>query len=280
MPELPEVETTLRGIEPHLKNNYINSVAVFEPRLRWPVSDQLSQLTDCKVPTLRRRAKYLLLDTSGGQINGRKSPDAHIIIHLGMSGSLRIVDADTPRKKHDHIDFKISTGHIMRYHDPRRFGAVLWTDQPAEQHDLLKNLGPEPLDPAFSGELLFKASRKRKVAVKNLIMDGHIVVGVGNIYASEALYMAGVRPGVAAGRVTAKKYQSIAAAIKEVLGNAIAMGGTTLRDFVNTDGKPGYFQQTLNVYGRKNEPCSACSTSIQMKVIGQRSTFYCPNCQK
>lgn len=279
MPELPEVETTLRGIEPHLKNNRIKSISVFESRLRWPVSEQLSQLTNCKVPALRRRAKYLLLDTTGGRINGAAAGDAHIIIHLGMSGSLRIVDADTPRKKHDHIDFKLATGQIMRYHDPRRFGAVIWTDKAAEQHDLLVKLGPEPLDDDFNGELLFKASRRRKVAVKNLIMDGHIVVGVGNIYASEALFLAGVRPAIAAGRVSAKKYHAIADAIKKVLCEAIAMGGTTLRDFVNTDGKPGYFQQTLNVYGRKNEACHLCQSTIVMKVIGQRSTFYCPKCQ-
>lgn len=280
MPELPEVETTLRGIEPHLKNKTIERVSVFESRLRWPVSKQLAQLSNCTVAGLRRRAKYLLFGLHGGQINGRQSPDAHIIIHLGMSGSLRIVDADTPRKKHDHIDFYLSTKQIMRYHDPRRFGAVLWTDQAAEQHDLLKKLGPEPLDDAFNGELLFKASRKRKVAVKNLIMDGHIVVGVGNIYASEALFLAGVRPGIAAGRVPAKKYDAIATAIKEVLSNAIAMGGTTLRDFVNSEGNPGYFQQTLNVYGRKDQPCRICDSKIQMKVIGQRSTFYCTHCQQ
>lgn len=279
MPELPEVETTLRGVEPHLKGQCIKSITVFQPKLRWPVSDQLSNLENCEVTGLKRRAKYLLLEINSGKIAGKKTGGAHIIIHLGMSGSLRIVDAYTPRKKHDHIDFFLSTGKIMRYHDPRRFGAVLWTDNPPEQHELLSKLGPEPLENAFDGAHLFKASRKRKIAVKNLIMDSHIVVGVGNIYASEALFLAKVRPGVAAGRVSAKKYEAIAASIKEVLSNAIAMGGTTLRDFVNTEGKPGYFQQTLNVYGRKDEACYKCGTTVQMKVIGQRSTFYCPDCQ-
>lgn len=279
MPELPEVETTLRGIEPHLKNQQIKEISVSQPQLRWPVSDQLYHLKKCRVVALRRRAKYLLVEINGGTLKDKPAGTGHIIIHLGMSGSLRIVDADTLRKKHDHIDFYLSTGKIMRFHDPRRFGAVLWTNRPTEQHALLSKLGPEPLDGAFNGEHLFKASRKRKVAVKNLIMDGHIVVGVGNIYASEALFLAKVRPGVAAGRISAKKYAAIAQAIKKVLSNAIAMGGTTLRDFVNTDGKPGYFQQTLNVYGRKNEPCHTCGSVVQMKVIGQRSTFYCPDCQ-
>ncbi len=280
MPELPEVETTLRGVEPHLKDQCIKSISIFQPQLRWPVSKQLSSLKGAKVTVLKRRAKYLLIEVTGGTIAEKKAGTAHIIIHLGMSGSLRIVDAKTLREKHDHIDFFLSTGKIMRYHDPRRFGAVLWTDLPPAQHELLSKLGPEPLDNTFDGAHLFKASRNRKVAVKNLIMDGHIVVGVGNIYASEALFLAKVRPGVAAGRISAKKYAAIADAIKNVLSNAIAMGGTTLRDFVNTEGKPGYFQQTLNVYGRKNEACNLCGTTIQMKVIGQRSTFYCPTCQR
>ena len=280
MPELPEVETTLRGIEPYLEGQQINSVRIRQPRLRWPVSAELFTLSNCPVISLQRRAKYLLIEIENTFINSASKPPAFIIIHLGMSGSLRIVKHDTPQKKHDHIDFHLSNEKVMRYHDPRRFGAVLWTDKAVQQHELLKKLGPEPLAPEFDGKHLFKASRRRKVAVKNLIMDSHVVVGVGNIYASEALFLAGVRPGIAAGRISAKKYHAIALAIKKVLADAIKMGGTTLRDFVNSEGNPGYFQQTLNVYGRKNEPCRVCNNTIQLKVIGQRSTFYCPQCQQ
>ena len=279
MPELPEVETTLRGIEPFLKGQQIVAVKIRQPKLRWPVSFELSGLSYCRVLSLKRRAKYLLIEIDNTPKESSTSKPAHIIIHLGMSGSLRIVDNNTPLKKHDHIDFLLSNNKIMRYHDPRRFGAVLWTNEIIQQHKLLRKLGPEPLNTEFNGKHLFDASRKRKIAVKNLIMDSHVVVGVGNIYASEALFLAGVRPGLAAGRISARKYEAIAEAIKKVLADAIKMGGTTLRDFVNTEGNPGYFQQTLNVYGRKNDPCRVCQHQIQMKVIGQRSTFYCPQCQ-
>lgn len=272
MPELPEVETTLRGIEPHVLEQKINAVVVREARLRWPVSAEFNSLKNLYVTALRRRAKYILMQVS-------KPLHGHIIIHLGMSGSLRVVDKNTPLRKHDHIDFVLATGKALRYHDPRRFGAVLWCAVSIEQHSLLKSLGPEPLSNHFHGEHLFMASRKRKVAVKNLIMDGHVVVGVGNIYASEALFDAGIRPGKAAGRVTKASYEALATAIKKVLARSIAQGGTTLRDFVNSDGQPGYFQQTLNVYGREDEPCRRCGTSIKAKTIGQRSTFYCPTCQ-
>ncbi len=273
MPELPEVETTLRGIEPYLLEQKITRIVVREKRLRWPVSSELLTLTNQTVSALNRRAKYLLVSL------GRQQTE-HIIIHLGMSGSLRIVDKNSELKKHDHIDFHLSCNKILRYHDPRRFGAVLWTDKAISDHVLINSLGPEPLSNAFHGAHLFKASRKRKVAVKNFIMDGHIVVGVGNIYASEALFLSGIRPGKAAGRLTAKQYDDIAAAIKKVLGQAIEQGGTTLRDFVNSDGQPGYFQQTLNVYGRTDEPCRICQSAIKCKVIGQRSTFYCAQCQQ
>lgn len=272
MPELPEVETTLRGIEPHLLKQKISRVIVRESRLRWPVSHEFFNLENAKVCELKRRAKYLIIKTAPPR-------SGSIIIHLGMSGSLRIVAPETALKKHDHIDFFLSTGKVLRYHDPRRFGAVLWTDEPVENHDLLKSLGPEPLSDQFDGNHLFEASRKRRIAVKNLIMDGHIVVGVGNIYASEALFMAHVRPGKAAGRVTRNQYEQLVAAIKTVLARSIAQGGTTLRDFVNSEGQPGYFQQTLNVYGRGGEQCRTCDTTIKSKVIGQRSTFYCPRCQ-
>ena len=273
MPELPEVETTLRGITPYLLEHTINNVVIRESRLRWPVSRELFTLKNKSVSALHRRAKYLIISLAGTHTE-------HIIIHLGMSGSLRIVDQHSELKKHDHIDFNISSGRVLRYHDPRRFGAVLWTDAPSEQHALLRSLGPEPLSDEFTGTHLFNASRKRKVAVKNLIMDGHVVVGVGNIYASEALFLAGVRPGKAAGRVTAKQFDAIASAVKKVLAHSIKQGGTTLRDFVNSDGQPGYFQQTLNVYGRAGELCHVCGRIIKSKVIGQRSTFYCSYCQK
>ncbi|MEM7257990.1 MAG: bifunctional DNA-formamidopyrimidine glycosylase/DNA-(apurinic or apyrimidinic site) lyase [Pseudomonadota bacterium] len=272
MPELPEVETTLRGIEPHLLEQKISKVVVRETRLRWPVSEAFQTLKNAHVSNLHRRAKYIIMQVTAPR-------HGHIIIHLGMSGSLRVVDQHTPLKKHDHIDFILTRGKALRYHDPRRFGAVLWTDEAIEQHILLKSLGPEPLSNHFHGEHLFNASRKRKMAVKNFIMDAHVVVGVGNIYASEALFAAGIRPGKAAGRISKAGYEALAAAIKTVLARSIAQGGTTLRDFVNSDGQPGYFQQTLNVYGRQGEPCRQCSGVIKAKTIGQRSTFYCSNCQ-
>lgn len=270
MPELPEVETTLRGIAPYLQGHTIEAVSVREPRLRWPVSPELSTLKQLPVVALSRRAKYLIISTEPG----------HIIIHLGMSGSLRIVDDNEPRRKHDHVEFRLSAGKLMRYHDPRRFGAVLWTDNDVAQHSLLSKLGPEPLADTFDAEHLYRATRKRKTAIKNLIMDSHVVVGVGNIYASEALFLARIRPGQAAGRISRAQSVKIVEAIKQVLADAIKQGGTTLRDFVNSDGAPGYFQQTLNVYGRTAEPCRHCQVAIKSKIIGQRSTFYCPRCQQ
>ncbi len=269
MPELPEVETTLRGLAPHLLSRHIEKTVVHQTQLRWPVPDVLTRLKNCRVISLRRRAKYLLIETDQG----------HLILHLGMSGSLRVVDKNTERRKHDHVEFHLSSDQTLRYHDPRRFGAVLWTTEPPEHHPLLTKLGPEPLEPAFDGSHLFNASRKRKVAIKNLIMNSHIVVGVGNIYASEALFLASIRPAKSAGRTSRTRYDDLAKAIKEVLNDAVNMGGTTLRDFVNSDGQPGYFQQTLNVYGRKGEPCHHCGHVIKMITLGQRSTFYCPGCQ-
>lgn len=219
---------------------------------------------------LRRRAKYLIIETTEGAI----------IIHLGMSGSLRIIDNNAPLRTHDHVEIQLGSGTIIRYHDPRRFGTVLWTQEQPENHPLLKSLGPEPLGNQFNAERLFLLSRRRKLAVKNFIMDNHVVVGVGNIYANEALFLAGIRPGRAAGRVTRDQYEALAIQIREVLANAIAMGGTTLRDFVNSEGEPGYFQQTLNVYGRAKQPCHQCKNTIKLRTIGQRSTFYCPQCQR
>lgn len=270
MPELPEVETTLRGIAPHMLGRTIKHIDITQPMLRWPVPEEIHTLNGARVTNLRRRAKYLIIETTAGCA----------IMHLGMSGSLRVVNDDAQRRKHDHVEFLLCDKGRIRYHDPRRFGALLWTDKQPENHPLLQTLGPEPLGNEFNGDRLFRLSRRKKVAVKNFIMNNSIVVGVGNIYANEALFLAGIRPGKAAGRITAAAYETLAGHIRQTLQRAIDMGGTTLRDFVNSSGEPGYFQQSLHVYGRHNEPCTHCSTQIKMKVIGQRSTFYCPECQR
>lgn len=269
MPELPEVETTRRGIEPHLCNRTITAVNVYQPSLRWPVPKSLQHLVGRQITNVSRRGKYLLVSV----------PPVTLLIHLGMSGSLRMVEPDSPRRKHDHIELRLDSDVMLRYHDPRRFGCWLVTDGDPHAHELLAELGPEPLGNAFHGDYLFEHSRNRKVAVKNFIMNSHIVVGVGNIYASEALFLAGLRPGRAAGRITKNQYSALASTIRAVLTRAIEEGGTTLRDFVNASGEPGYFAQTLNVYGRDNEPCRQCGTLIKSKVIGQRSSYYCPGCQ-
>ena len=271
MPELPEVETTRRGIAPHIVGRRITGLLVRERRLRWPVSPGLERLLpEQTVLDVRRRAKYLLIETAAGTV----------IAHLGMSGSLRIVPSELPAGKHDHIDIRFDTGHSLRLTDPRRFGALLWTSEPVERHELLATLGPEPLSDALSGDYLFQAARGRKVAVKNFIMDGHVVVGVGNIYANEALFLAGIHPLRSAGRVSRDRYAALAAAIKHVLAASIEMGGTTLRDFVGGDGKPGYFKQTLRVYDRLGAPCRQCGAPLRGKRIGQRSSFYCVHCQR
>jgi len=270
MPELPEVETTRRGIESHLVGQRIREVRVHNGQLRWPVPKQISQLNGSTIHQLRRRAKYLLLESERGTA----------IVHLGMSGSLRVVDNHSERRKHDHIELLLNNGVVIRYHDPRRFGAFLWTTDRPETHELLASLGPEPLGNEFNGELLFRKSRNKKLAIKNFLMDNHVVVGVGNIYANEALFMAGIRPGKAARRLTRANSDDLAECVRTVLSRAIEMGGTTLRDFVNSSGEPGYFQQTLNVYGRGGETCKQCDGTIKQKVIGQRSTFYCAVCQR
>ena len=270
MPELPEVETTRRGIAPYLGNRTITRVLVREPRLRWPVPRRLtSEIAGQTITAVGRRGKYLLLVTDVGTA----------ILHLGMSGSLRIIDADTPAGKHDHVDIVLDDHRALRLTDPRRFGALLWTRRPPEQHRLLRDLGPEPLEPDFTGAYLHARSRGRKVAIKNFIMNSHIVVGIGNIYANEALYMAGIHPGRAAGRISHKKYELLVEVIREVLNDSIARGGTSLRDFVASDGQPGYFKLELNVYGKGGEPCISCRTLIRVIRQGQRATFYCPECQ-
>ena len=273
MPELPEVETTLRGIKPHLHKAVISKLVVRNRFLRWPVPDkQLLKLVNQRIDSIERRAKYLLFGTQVGTI----------LLHLGMSGSLRVLKKDIPPGKHDHIDIELNGFKILRYNDPRRFGCCLLI-KPCEeisQHKLLVSLGPEPLSDAFTAEHLYKLSRNRKMPIKNFIMDGNIVVGVGNIYASESLFMAGIRPTVAAGRISRVRYQRLALEIQQVLSKAIDAGGTTLSDFSQVDGKPGYFKQELKVYGRDGGPCFRCDTKIKSMIIGQRNTFYCRSCQK
>lgn len=271
MPELPEVETTCRGIAPHIEGQSIKQVIVRQPKLRWPVPETLNQtLTGLSIQSVSRRAKYLLFSTASGTV----------LLHLGMSGNLRIMPTGQAAGKHDHIDFVFHNGTVLRFNDPRRFGAVLWTTEPPSEHQLLKDLGPEPLLPDFSGELLYSLSKNRKIAVKSFIMDSHIVVGVGNIYANEALFMAGIQPTRQAGKVSLARYQKLAECIRVVLQQAIQQGGTTLRDFVNEAGKPGYFQQQLRVYGRSGLPCVSCNQPLTEIRVANRSTVFCGKCQR
>lgn len=271
MPELPEVETTRRGIAPHLVDRIIRDVVVRHRQLRWPVPHGLAtRLRGQRIHAVDRRGKYLLLRCDKGTL----------ILHLGMSGSLRLVDAAAPAGKHDHFDLLLDSGQALRLTDPRRFGAVLWTADDPARHELLRDLGPEPLAAEFDGAYLFVRSRGRKTAIKQFIMDGKVVVGVGNIYANEALFRAGIHPARTAGRLSQERCQRLAAAIKEVLREAITQGGTTLRDFVGGDGKPGYFAQRLRVYDRTGESCLVCDSAIKQLRQGQRSTYYCPHCQR
>ena len=270
MPELPEVETTLRGIAPHMVSHSIAAITVRNRSLRWPVPDAVARAEGQQVLACRRRAKYLLVELERGGL----------MIHLGMSGSLRICGPDDAPRKHDHVDIVMDSGRCVRFNDPRRFGALLWWDADPHEHALLRGLGPEPLSGDFSGAHLWQLSRGRKAAVKNFIMDGRTVVGVGNIYASEALFMSGIHPARAAGRVSAARYDALAAAIEDVLAHAIRRGGTTLRDFVNSEGNPGYFAQELLVYEREGYPCFQCGNPIRRRVIGQRSSYYCARCQR
>ena len=270
MPELPEVETTIRGIEPHLAGQQIARVVVREPRLRWPVPPDVIKAEGQKFVHLRRRGKYMLLTLQTGGL----------ISHLGMSGSLRILEQPLAPEKHDHVDIELANGTCLRFNDPRRFGAFLWVEGDLESHELLRDLGPEPLSDAFTADYLYAASRGRKVAIKNFIMNGHVVVGVGNLVASESLFMAGIHPNRAAGRVSLQRFEGLVAAIRDVLGRAIRRGGTTLRDFVNSEGSPGYFAQELLVYDRAGSDCFQCGAPIRKKVIGQRSSYYCPACQR
>ncbi len=269
MPELPEVETSRRGISPYVEGQRVERVDIRERRLRWPVAREIDEnLPGATIESVGRRAKYLLLNTGSGTA----------IIHLGMSGSVYIVERGTPAGVHEHFDLELSSGRALRFRDPRRFGSLHWAEDPS-QHWLLKGLGPEPLSDQFSGDWLWQKSRGRRVTVKQFIMMANIVVGVGNIYASESLFLAGINPRRAAGRVSRQRHALLADAIKEVLRKAIRAGGTTLRDFYGGDGEPGYFRHELAVYDREEEPCVRCDRPVSAIVQGQRRTYYCKNCQ-
>ena len=270
MPELPEVETSRRGISPYVVGERIDNIVIRERRLRWPIESDIDErLPGATIDSVDRRAKYLLLNTNAGTA----------ILHLGMSGSVFVVERDTPAGVHDHFDIELASGKSLRFRDPRRFGSLHWSDD-ATQHWLLRKLGPEPLSDDFSGDYLWERSRGRRVNVKQFIMNAAIVVGVGNIYASESLFLSGIHPRRAAGRIALCRYESLALTIKDVLEKAIRAGGTTLRDFYGGDGEAGYFRQELEVYGRDSEPCSRCARPVSVIVLGQRSTYYCKNCQR
>ena len=271
MPELPEVETTRRGLAPHVEGRRVTAVTLRRPDLRWPIPPEVPrELPGRRIAAVRRRAKYLLLDTDAGD---------SALLHLGMSGMLRVLPPQTPVNAHDHVDIALDSGRVLRFTDPRRFGCLLW--QPAGTvHELLQDLGPEPLSDDFDGDWLFARSRGRSAPVKAFLMDQRIVVGVGNIYAAESLFRAGISPLRAAGKVSRARYIALAEAVKEILGYAITRGGTTLRDFLNPDGAPGYFEQELAVYGRGGLPCPACGTRLRQASVGQRTTVWCPRCQR
>jgi len=280
MPELPEVETTRRGLAPHLEGRTVTGVTLRRPDLRWPIPDEIrDRLPGQRITAVRRRAKYLLLDTAAGSA----------LLHLGMSGSLRVLPATTPAKTHDHVDLALDSRRVLRFTDPRRFGCLLW-QPPGEVHELLRDLGPEPLadsfdgaafnGAAFNGDYLFELSRGRTAPVKSFLMDQRVVVGVGNIYAAEALFEAGISPRRAAGEVSRERYALLAQAVQRILAHAIERGGTTLRDFINPDGEPGYFELELSAYGRGGEPCPRCGRALKQGVIGQRATVWCGHCQK
>lgn len=270
MPELPEVETVMNGLKPQLEGKTIQTVTLRHHQLRWPIPQSLKQdLPQQTINRLSRRGKYLLIHMASGTL----------IIHLGMSGQLQINTAHAPVKPHSHVDIIFSDQQILRYTDPRRFGAVLWTKEPPHQHPLLQSLGPEPFDPQFTADYLLLRAKNRHIAIKPFIMDGKIVVGVGNIYAAEALFFAGIHPATPAGSIPIKQYEKLVETIKQILQAAIQQGGTTIKDFANSEGNPGYFTQKLAVYGRSNLPCHQCQTILQTFKLGQRSTVFCSYCQ-
>lgn len=271
MPELPEVETVRRAVEPGLRGRRVEQVIVREPRLRWPVSSRLrSTLPGQRVQAVQRRGKYLLLRLDAGTL----------LIHLGMSGSLRILDTAPSPGPHDHLDLRLSQGRLLRLRDPRRFASVHWTRADPLRHRLLRGLGPEPLGPRFDGTYLYRAAHCRRVAIKHLLMNARVVAGIGNIYANEALYAAGLHPKRAAGRISPARCERLAKSVRAVLRRAIAAGGTTLRDFREPGGRAGYFRIELQVYGRGGQPCPRCGADLRHLRQGQRSSFYCPRCQR
>ena len=269
MPELPEVETTRRGLAPHLIGRRVLGATLRRANLRWPIASEIAiELPGQRIANVVRRAKYLLIEAETGSA----------LLHLGMSGSLRVLPAATVAGPHDHVDVALDSGKVLRFNDPRRFGCLLW--QPVGTvHTLLAALGPEPLTEDFDGDHLWRLSRGRQAPVKTFLMDQAVVVGVGNIYAAEALFRAGIAPRRAAGRVSRARYAALADAVKQILAHAITRGGTTLRDFLAPDGAPGYFEQELLVYGRAGEACKVCRTPLRAGVLGQRATVWCPRCQ-
>lgn len=268
MPELPEVETTRRGIEPHLRGRRIERVILRDTRLRWPISPEVAELGGRRILGVARRAKYLLWQLDRG----------HLIWHLGMSGSMRVLPIGVPPENHEHVELRLNDGQALKFRDPRRFGALLYTEDDPQQHRLIRALGPEPLGDEFTAEYLHAHCRHRSAAIKNVLMNSHIVVGVGNIYASEALFQAGIRPGRAARRISRPGIARIVDSVRDTLARAIEHGGTTLQDFTQADGKPGYFRHELQVYGNR-EACRVCGHAIKQVVLGQRATWYCPECQ-
>jgi formamidopyrimidine-DNA glycosylase len=268
MPELPEVETTRRGIEPHVRGQNIARVILRETRLRWPISAEVANLQGRRICDVSRRGKYLLMHLDQG----------NLIWHLGMSGSMRILPVGAAAENHEHVEMQLGNGQALKFRDPRRFGALLYCKQDPLQHRLLQRLGPEPLGEEFDADYLFRSCRKRSAAIKTVLMNSHIVVGVGNIYASEALFQAGIRPTRAAGRISKARIEKLVSAVREILAAAIAQGGTTLQDFTQVDGKPGYFRNELQVYANQGA-CKVCGKPIKHLVQGQRSSYYCPNCQ-
>lgn len=271
MPELPEVETTRRGLLPRVVGRTVREVVVRNPALRWPVSRELPRaVRGERVIDIRRRGKYLLFDF----------PRGHMLVHLGMSGRLSLVPSEAPPRAHDHVDVRLEGDEALRLTDPRRFGAVLWLPGEAEKHALLRGLGHEPLEAGFGGATLRAAAKGRRIAVKQFVMNGQVVTGVGNIYASEALFHAGIHPMRSVARISAARWERLAAAIRATLERALAAGGSTLRDYAAADGTAGGFQTFTAVYGREGQPCRACGTPIRALRQGQRSTFYCPRCQR
>lgn len=268
MPELPEVEVSRLGIAPYVEGQVVSEITIRQPKLRWPIPETLSQLKGQVIRRVMRRAKYLILETDIG----------YAIVHLGMSGSLRVLPSSLPPEKHDHVDLHLASGNMIRYNDPRRFGAWLWQDG-ADDHPVFAKLGPEPLTDAFNGDYLYEKSRGKRTVMKQFIMDNAVVVGVGNIYANESLFTSHIHPKRAAGQLTEEESHVLVSHIKSVLATAISQGGTTLKDFTNADGKPGYFAQELRVYGKAGKPCPECGTELEGVKIGQRASVFCPSCQ-